>query len=59
MMCRIRYFTHGAVLGGRAFVQAHLEKSRLNSGSYRKRSVVPLPPITDWGDLVSMVAVRF
>jgi putative transposase len=59
MMCRIRYFTHGAVLGGRAFVQAHLEKSRLNSGSYRTRSVVSLPPITDWGDLVSMVAVRF
>lgn len=59
MLCRIRYFTHGMVLGGYAFVE---EQMALNRGtilsSFRQRPE-PLPPVTDWGGLSSMVKVRF
>jgi hypothetical protein len=51
LRCRIRYFTCGMVLGGRAFVQHHLAAQRLPVG--RGGSVGPwlLPPVSDWGDL--------
>lgn len=58
LLCRVRYFTYGAVLGGQVFVEERLSAMRrINPGSY-ERSAIPLPPVTDWGGLTTMIAVR-
>lgn len=58
LRCRVRYFTDGAVLGGRAFVHAQLEASRTNHGRMLRRGAQPLPPVVSWGDLTTMTAIR-
>lgn len=58
LLCRVRYFTYGAVLGGQVFVEERLSAMRrINPGS-RERSAISLPPFTDWGGLTTMIAVR-
>ena len=58
LLCRVRYFTYGAVLGGQVFVEERLSAmQRINPGSY-ERSAIPLPPVTDWGGLTTIIAVR-
>ncbi len=58
LRCRVRYFTEGAVLGSKVFVQAHLANYRQRTG--RRRSTPPrsLPPLADCGDLSALRAVR-
>jgi len=58
LRCRVRYFSDGAVLGGKAFVAEHLAAYKRLTG-YRKRATVrTLPPITDWGDLTTLRGLR-
>jgi putative transposase len=58
LRCRVRYFSDGAILGSRAFVQTHLAK--LGSPAKGGQTVMPrpLPPWTEWGDLVTLRGVR-
>jgi len=58
MLCRLRHFVHGGILGTRGFVQQQFE-------AYVKRTrprprTVPraLPPWANWGDLCTMHKVR-
>jgi putative transposase len=51
LRCRIRHFTDGAVLGTRAFVEAHLAECRRKFCRLERAAPQPLPPVTDWGDL--------
>jgi putative transposase len=49
LRCRIRYFTDGAVLGSRAFVETHLRAYRAVTGRRKRTAVHPIPPVADWG----------
>jgi hypothetical protein len=46
LRCRIRYFTDGAVLGGKAFVAQHLARYRRKFGRREGSAPRPLPPLT-------------
>jgi hypothetical protein len=50
LRCRIRYFTDGGVLGGRAFVAKQLALYRRKTGLRRRKEPRVLPPVCDWGD---------
>jgi REP element-mobilizing transposase RayT len=49
LRCRIRYFTDGGVLGGRAFVAKQLALYRRKAGLRRRKEPRILPPVCDWG----------
>ncbi len=55
---RIRYFTDGAVLGTKAFVQRQLAAYHQKTG--RREHALPhaLPAWTDWGDLATLRGLR-
>lgn len=57
LRCRVRYFTDGAVLGSRAFVEKHLEDYRKRYGVKR---VTPreLEAVTDWKGLMTLRSLR-
>jgi len=57
LRCRVRYFTDGAVLGTRAFVEAQLGARRANLHRPRMKPH-PLPDWTDWPDLTTLRAIR-
>jgi REP element-mobilizing transposase RayT len=50
LRCRIRYFTEGAVLGGREFVARQLTLYRHKAGLRRAKQPQMLPPVCNWGD---------
>ena len=58
LRCRVRYFTEGAVLGGRDFVEAHVAsyRKRHNCGPNVKCRVLPLA--VEWGQLAGLRAIR-
>jgi REP element-mobilizing transposase RayT len=59
LRCRIRYFTDGAVLGGKAFVAQHLAHYRRRHGCRAQSAPRPLPALTDWGgDLATLRGLR-
>jgi REP element-mobilizing transposase RayT len=59
LRCRIRYFTDGAVLGSRAFVEMHLNAYRAITGRRERTAVRPIPPVTEWGSpLATLRALR-
>jgi len=58
LRCRVKYFAEGAVLGSRAFVQAHLEAYRLRTGRRRSTPAPTLPPLAGCGDLAALRGVR-
>jgi hypothetical protein len=58
LRCRVRYFADGAVLGGRTFVAAHLARYRAKTGMRHERDVHPIPPITDWGEMIALRSMR-
>jgi len=58
LRCRIKYFTNGAVLGGRAFVETQLVSYRARTGRRERTGPRALPPIADWGDLTVLRNVR-
>ncbi|MBM3855088.1 MAG: hypothetical protein FJ399_18360 [Verrucomicrobia bacterium] len=58
LRCRLRYFTDGAVLGSRAFVELHLASYRRKTGRLIGRVPQALPAVTEWGDLATLRALR-
>jgi len=58
LRCRVKYFTDGVVLGGKAFVAEQLARYRRQTGLRKRIALRKLPPLTDWGDMVAMRGVR-
>ena len=58
LRCRIRYFSDGAVLGSRDYVQRHLVAYRLTTGRRSRTAPRPLPDVTTWGDLATLRGLR-
>ena len=58
LRCRVRYFTDGAVLGSKAFVQAQLTAYQLRTGRRKNAKPYVLPALTDWGDLAILRKLR-
>jgi REP element-mobilizing transposase RayT len=56
LRCRLRYFTDGAVLGSRAFVESYLRRRPLKTGKLMRPQ--PLPSYTDWGDLTALRGLK-
>ena len=58
LRCRVRYFTDSAVLGSQAFVALHLAAYQRRYGARQRSAPRPLQPITDWGGLTVLRALR-
>ncbi len=58
LRCRIRFFTDGGVLGGRAFVELHLAKYREKTGRRERTEPRAIPPVVEWGDLSTLRGLR-
>lgn len=58
LRCRVRYFTDGAVLGGRAFVDAQLTRYRQKTGRRECAGPRALPAWTDWGEWTTLRGLR-
>ncbi|MSU49398.1 MAG: transposase [Opitutus sp.] len=58
LRCRLRYFTDGAVLGSRAFVEMQLARYRQKTGRRERTSPRTLPTWTDFGDLATLRGLR-
>jgi putative transposase len=58
LRCRVRYFSDGAVLGGRAFVQQHLTAYQRLTGRSSRPEPRSLPPVADWGNLTTLRGLR-
>jgi putative transposase len=58
LRCRVRYFSDGAVLGSRAFVERQLAVYRVHTGLREQAVPHLLPKITDWGDLATLRGLR-
>lgn len=58
LRCRIRYFSDGAVLGSRAFVQRQLATYRNATGRREHAQPRPVPAWADWGDLATLRGLR-
>jgi putative transposase len=58
LLCRIRYFSDGAVLGSKEYVQAQLQGYRAKTGRRERTKPRPLLPITEWGDLTTLRGLR-
>jgi putative transposase len=58
LRCRVRYFSDGAVLGGRAFVEGQLAAYRARTGRRQRTGVRLLPPMTAWGELATLRGLR-
>lgn len=55
--CRVRYFTNGAVLGGKEFVDEFFENNRQRFGANRKTGARPMR-FGDWGGLHTVRDLR-
>jgi hypothetical protein len=58
LRCRVRYFSDGAVLGGKTFVQNHLSKYQKTTGRRKNTTPRPLPSVTSWGGLNTLRGLR-
>jgi len=58
LRCRVRYFTDGAVLGSKEFVETQLAAYRLRTGRRQRAGPQPVPAITDWGELMTLRPLR-
>jgi len=58
LRCRVRYFTDGAALGTKAFVETHLAAYRIKTGRRERTAPRPLPAVTDWGELSTLRGLR-
>jgi len=58
LRCRLRYFSDGAVLGGRGFVEAQLAAYQTRTGRRRHGGPRPVPGLADWGELTTLRALR-
>ena len=58
LRCRLRYFTDGAVLGSRAFVEVQLAAYHRKTGRRERSEPHALPACTSWGDLATLRGLR-
>jgi putative transposase len=58
LRCRVRYFSDGAVLGSRAFVQKHLNYYQLQSGRRRCTEPRPLPAVESLAGIATLRGLR-
>lgn len=58
LRCRIRYFTDGAVLGSRAFVETQLKRYRTKEKSHPRTAPRELPVAGESGELMAMKKPR-
>ena len=58
LRCRVRYFTDGAVLGSRVFVETQLAAYRARTGQSQRGAARPMPEVADWGDLATLRRLR-
>jgi putative transposase len=58
LRCKLRYFSDGAVLGTRAFVETQLAAYRKKIGRCERTSPRALPACTPWGDLTTLRSIR-
>ena len=58
LRCRVRYFSDGAVLGSRAFVETQLAVYRRYTQRRMHRAPRDLPDITDWAGLATLRDLR-
>jgi REP element-mobilizing transposase RayT len=58
LRCRLRYFSDGAVLGGRTFVEAQLAAYKARTGKRRRSGPQPVPAFADWGELTTLRGLR-
>ncbi len=58
LRCRLRYFTDGAVLGSRAFVELQLARYRQKTGRRERTASRALPAWTDWCDWATLRGLR-
>lgn len=58
LLCRVRYFSDGAVLGSRAFVQTHLATYQKLTGLRSRTSPREIPKVADGGDLMTLRGLR-
>lgn len=58
LRCRLRYFTDGAVLGSRAFVELQLARYRQKTGRRERTAPRALPEWTDWCDWATLRGLR-
>jgi putative transposase len=58
LRCRIRYFSDGAVLGSRSFVQTHLARYQKLTGLRSRTAPREVPQVADWGDLMTLRGLR-
>jgi len=58
LLCRIRYFSDGAILGTKAFVAAHLSRYQKRSGPCPRTAPRLLPDFIGGGDLAVLKKLR-
>lgn len=58
LRCRVRYFTDGAVLGSRAFVEAQLSAYRRRTGQRQVCGPHDLPACDGWEELATLRGLR-
>lgn len=58
LRCRLRYFTDGAVLGSRAFVDEQLARYRQKTGRRERTGPRALPAWTGWSDWTTLRGLR-
>jgi putative transposase len=58
LRCRVRYFSDGAVLGSRAFVQTQLASYQKLTGLRVRTAPRSVPQVADWGDLMTLRGLR-
>ena len=58
LRCRVRYFSDGAVLGSRAFVETQLVAYRRYAQRRMHMAPRDLPAITDWAELTTLRGLR-
>lgn len=58
LRCRMRYFTDGAVLGSRAFVDMQLVRCQQKTGRRERLGPRPLPSWTGWDDWTTLRGLR-
>ena len=58
LRCRLRYFSDGAVLGGRSFVETQLAAYQARTGRRRRSGPRSVPGFADWGELTTLRGLR-
>ena len=58
LRCRVRYFSDGAVLGSRAFVQSYSSTYQKLACRRTRPSPREVPRVTEWGDLTTLRGLR-